>query len=168
MTPRDLILVGVITGAHGIRGEVKLKSFTAEPKAIASYGALVSAKGETFEILKLKPATDDFICTLKNVVDRNRAEELKGTEFFIARTQLPAGELYLNDLMGVTVFNGNIQIGTVVGFENFGAGDLIDVKIDGRNDTVLIPNTKTFVVEASTEKLVVDLPDDYLDEAKQP
>ena len=93
MTPRDLILVGVIIGAHGIRGEVKLKSFTADPKAISTYGPLVSSKGEVFEISRLKLQVEDFICTLKNVTDRNRAETLKGTELFISRAQLPRDEL---------------------------------------------------------------------------
>lgn len=164
MTPRDLILVGVIIGAHGIRGEVKLKSFTADPKAIASYGPLLSAKGETFEITRLKLQTEDFIAALKNVSDRNRAETLKGTELFITRTQLPKDELYLHDLVGATIYDGDIILGTIIGFENFGAGDLIDVKIEGRSDSVLIPYSKTFIVEASPERVVVNLPDDYLDE----
>ena len=167
MTPRDMILVGVIMGAHGIRGEVKLKSFTADPKAIASYGALTTATGEIFEITRLKLQVKDFICTLKNVTDRNKAETLKGTELFITRAQLPKDELYLHDLIGAPVFNGDVTLGTVIGFENFGAGDLVDVKIEGRSDTVLIPYNKTFIVEASTEKVMVNLPDDYLDEGKQ-
>jgi 16S rRNA processing protein RimM len=168
MTPRDFILVGVIVGAHGIRGDVKLKSFTAEPKAVASYGPLVSAKGETFEITRLKLQVEDFICTLKNIVDRNQAEALKGTELFITRAQLPEDELYLNDLIGVAVFNHDTRIGTVIGFENFGAGDLIDVKVEGREGTVLIANNKAFIVAASKEKVVVNLPDGYLDDEKQP
>lgn len=167
MTPRDHILVGVITGAHGIRGEVKLKSFTAEPKAIISYGPLKSASGENFEILKLKSAVDDFICTFKSVIDRNHAEALKGTQLFVARAQLPKDELYLNDLLGAEVFDKEKRIGTVIGFENYGAGDLIDVKIEGSADTVLIPNTKIFVIEATKSKVIFDLPEDYLDEGKQ-
>ena len=164
----DKISVGVILGAHGIRGEVKLKSFTADPRAIGTYGPLVSATGETFEITRLKLQVEDFICTLKNVIDRNRAEALKSTELFITRTQLPKDELYLHDLIGKPIFNGEASLGTIIGFENFGAGDLVDVKIEGRNDTVLIPYNKTFIVEASKDKVVVNLPDDYLDEGKQP
>jgi 16S rRNA processing protein RimM len=164
----DRILVGVITGAHGIRGDVKLKSFTAEPNAIARYGLLFSATGEPFEIARLKLQVEDFICTLKNITDRNKAESLKGTELFINREQLPKDQLYLNDLLGVPVYDKEILIGKVVGFENFGAGDLIDVKIEGREDTVLIPNTKAFVVEALREKVVVDLPQDYLEDGKRP
>ena len=167
----DLVLVGVIIGAHGIRGEVKLKSFTAIPKAVASYGSLISAKGEIFEITKLKPATTDFIATLKNVTDRNRSEALKGTELFINRAQLPktsADEIYMHDLIGTSVYGANDKLlGAVVGFENFGAGDLMDVKIEGRANTVLIPYTKKFITSADTGKVVVDLPDDYLEEGEQ-
>jgi 16S rRNA processing protein RimM len=162
------ILVGVIIGAHGIRGEVKLKSFTAEPKAIATYGPLLSAKGETFEITRLKLQTEDFIAALKNVSDRNRAEELKGTELFITRAQLPKDELYLHDLIGAPIFNNDLALGTIIGFENFGAGDLIDVKIEGREDTVLIPYNKTFIVEASAAKVIVNLPEGYSDESEKP
>lgn len=164
----NLIRVGVIIGAHGIRGEVKLKSFTADPRAIATYGTLVSATGEIFEITKLKLQVEDFICTLKDVTDRNKSESLKGTELFITRAQLPKDELYLHDLISSPIFNGDVALGTIIGFENFGAGDLVDVKIEGRSDTVLIPYNKTFIVEASKERVVVSLPDGYLDDEKQP
>ena len=171
MTPRDLISVGVIIGAHGIRGEVKLKSFTADPRAVASYGPLQSPTGEIFEITKLKPATTDFIATLKNVVDRNRSEVLKGTELFINRAQLPktkGDEIYIHDLIGTSVYGANnTLLGVIVGFENFGAGDLMDVKVVGRAETVLIPYTKKFIVSATVEKVIVDLPEDYLEEGKR-
>lgn len=167
MTPRDHIRVGVIIGAHGIRGEVKLKSFTADPKAISTYGPLLSSKGEIFEITRLKLQVEDFICTLKNVVDRNRAETLKGIELFITRAQLPKDELYLHDLISAPIFNGDTALGTIIGFENFGAGDLIEVKIESRADTVLIPYNEAFIVEASKDKVIVNLPDGYLDDEKQ-
>jgi 16S rRNA processing protein RimM len=167
MTLRDHIRVGVIIGAHGIRGEVKLKSFTADPKAIATYGPLVSAKGETFEITRLKLQTEDFIAALKNVTDRNRAEELKSIELFITRAQLPKDELYLHDLIGAPIFNNDVALGTIIGFENFGAGDLIDVKIEGREDTVLIPYNKMFIVDVKPEKVIVNLPNGYLDDEKE-
>ena len=168
---RNLISVAVIIGAHGIRGEVKLKSFTADPKAVATYGPLVSSMGDVFEITKLKPATADFIASLKSVTDRNKAEALKGTELFINRAQLPkpsTDEIYMHDLIGTSVYGANdILLGMIVGFENFGAGDLMDVKIEGRSDTVLIPYTKTFITSASPEKVIVDLPGDYLEEGKR-
>ena len=166
----DLISVGVITGAHGIRGEVKLKSFTADPKAVASYGPLISATGEIFEITKLKPATSDFIVTLKNVTDRNRSEALKGTELFINRAQLPKtsdNEIYMHDLIGTSVYRANdVLLGEIVGFENFGAGDLMDVKVEGQPESVLIPYIRNFIISATIERVIVDLPDDYLESGK--
>jgi 16S rRNA processing protein RimM len=166
-----MILVGVIIGAHGIRGEVKLKSFTADPKAVSSYGPLTSATGEIFEITKLKPATTDFIATLKGVTDRNRSEALKGTELFISRAQLPKtsdDEIYMHDLIGTSVYRAHdALLGVIVGFENFGAGDLMDVKVEGRAETVLIPYTKKFITAATVEKVIVDLPEDYLEEGKR-
>lgn len=166
--PQARILVGVIIGAHGIRGDVKLKSFTADPKAIATYGPLLSPTGEIFEITRLKLQVEDFICTLKNVVDRNKAETLKGTELFITRAQLPKDELYLHDLIGVAIYNGDASLGPIIGFENFGAGDLIEVKIAGRADTVLIPYNKAFVIAASKDRVIVNLPDGYLENEARP
>ena len=88
-TSRDSVLVGVIVGAHGIKGEVKLKSFTSEPLSIGRYGPLQSSSGQKYEITRLKAAKDDFIASLKNVNDRNEAETLKGVELFVSREKLP-------------------------------------------------------------------------------
>ena len=77
---RDMVLVGAITGAHGIRGEVKLRSFTADPAAIASYSPLETAAGRKIEIAKVRPNKEGFIAILKGVTDRNAAEALRGTE----------------------------------------------------------------------------------------
>ena len=108
-TPRDSVLVGVIVGAHGIKGEVKLKSFTSDPVSIGRYGPLQSSSGKQFEISKLKAAKDGFIASLKNVNDRNEAETLKGVELFVAREKLPklkTHEAYAHDLMGLDVVFG--------------------------------------------------------------
>ena len=87
------------------------------------------------------------------------------------RSQLPktsGDELYMHDLIGTSVYGANDQLlGVIVGFENFGAGDLMDVKVEGRKETVLIPYTKKFIVSANIEKVIVDLPDDYLEEGKR-
>ena len=134
-TPRDQVLVGVIVGAHGIKGEVKLKSFTSEPMSIGRYGPLQSSSGQKFEITKLKAAKDDFIASLKGVGDRNEAEALKGAELFVARQKLPklkTNETYAHDLMGLDVVleNGS-KLGKLVGMPNYGAGDLLEVAVDG-------------------------------------
>jgi len=165
---RNLVLVGVITGAHGIKGEVKLRSFTAEPDALATYSPLETAAGTRIGIVRLRPQKDGFIAVLEGITDRNGAEALKGAELFVPRQRLPEpqdGEVYVHDLIGLPVLlTGGTRLGEVAGVENFGAGDLLDVKVDGRKDTVLIPFAETFVAAADAEKIVVDLPEGYLDE----
>ena len=171
--PRDQVLVGVIVGAHGIKGEVKLKSFTSEPLSINRYGPLQSASGQQFEITKLKAAKDDFIASLKRVNDRNEAEALKGVELFVAREKLPplkSHETYAHDLMGLDVMleNGS-PLGKLVGVPNYGAGDLLEVAVEGSAETVLIPFTNAYVPQDdfSNGKIIVNLPDGYLDEGEQ-
>ena len=169
-TPRDMVLVGVIVGAHGIKGEVKLKSFTSEPLSIGRYGPLQSASGQSFEITKLKPARDDFIAGLKNVNDRNEAETLKGVELLVAREKLPklkTNETYAHDLMGLDVVLANgSTLGKLVGMPNYGAGDLLEVSVEGNSDTVLIPFTNAFVPQKdfTNGKIIVNLPEGYLSE----
>lgn len=169
-TPRDQVLVGVIVGAHGIKGEVKLKSFTSDPLSIGRYGPLQSSSGKQFEITKLKAAKDDFIASLKNVSDRNEAETLKGVELFVAREKLPklrTHEAYAHDLMGLDVVleNGS-KLGKLVAMPNYGAGDLLEVAVDGNSETVLIPFTNAFVPQEdfSNGKIIVNLPDGYLND----
>jgi len=171
MAPRDLVAVGVIIGAHGVKGEVRLKSFTADPSAVAGYGPLATGAGESFEIVKLRPGKDGFIAILKGVTDRDRAEALKGTELFVGSEQLPKlqkGEIYLRDLIGLAVVSNGARLGEVIAVQNYGAGELLDVKMDGRTDTVLIPFAKGFVVNTDLAggTIVVDLPEGFLDETE--
>ena len=171
MAQRDMVLVGLITSAHGIRGEVKLKSFTAEPEAIATYSPLETAKGEKIEIARLRAQKDGFIAILKGVTDRNRAEGLRGTELFVPRERLPEpedGEVYIHDLIGLPVHLADgTRLGEVVSIENYGASDLIDVRVEYRKDTVLIPFAEGYVLEADGDKVVVDLPEGFLDEGER-
>lgn len=172
-TPRDQVLVGVIVGAHGIKGEVKLKSFTSDPLNIGRYGPLQSSSGKPFEITKLKAAKDDFIASLKNVSDRNEAEALKGVELFVAREKLPklkTHEAYAHDLMGLdVVLENGTALGKLVGMPNYGAGDLLEVAIEGSSETVLIPFTNAFVPQEdfTSGKIIVNLPEGYLDAGEQ-
>jgi 16S rRNA processing protein RimM len=169
-TPRDQVLVGVIVGAHGIKGEVKLKSFTSEPSSIGRYGPLQSTSGQSFEITKLKAAKDDFIASLKNVSDRNEAETLKGVELFVSREKLPklkTHEAYAHDLMGLdVVLENGTKLGKLVAMPNYGAGDLLEVAVDGNSETVLIPFTNAFVPQEdfNSGKIIVVLPQGYLDD----
>jgi 16S rRNA processing protein RimM len=164
------VLIGRITGAHGIKGEVKLQSFTAEPEAIARYGALRTGGGETIEIEKLRPQKQGFVAVLKDVRDRNRADALSGSELFIERAKLPAtaeNETYVHDLVGlVAVTPDGSEFGKIVDVANFGAGDLLDIERPGEAATVLIPFTDEFVpdVNLAAGRITIDLPEGYLDE----
>jgi 16S rRNA processing protein RimM len=148
------ILLGVITGAHGIRGEVKIKAFTEDPKAIAGYGPLQAGDGRVIEITRLKPAKDFLIASLKNVTDRNAAEALRGVELFGARDNM-GDDVLLSDLVGKRVSDGSSVLGRISGFQNFGAGELME--LDGG---VLIP---TRFIQSTDENVVVDLPEGFLD-----
>ncbi len=166
-----MVLVGLITGAHGIRGEVKLRSFTADPEAIAGYSPLETAAGGKIEVAKLRAQKDGFIATLKGIGDRNAAEALRGTELFVPRRRLPepgAGEAYLNDLVGLAVYQGEVLLGEIVGIENFGASDLLDVALDGRAGTVYIPYAESFIAAVEDDRVVVTLPEGFLDEGARP
>ena len=169
---KHLVSVGVITGAHGIKGEVKLKSFTSDAKAIATYGPLSSRRGEYFTITRLRPQKDDFIAILKGVTDRNRAEALRGTELFVERSALPQTaeeEIYAHDLIGLTVqLENGEKLGTLIDMPNYGAGDLLEIEREGIRETLLIPYATSYVVAEDLENgiITVALPDGYLDDAK--
>ena len=172
MAPRDRVLVGVITAAHGIRGEVKLRSFTATPAAIADYVPLETTAGVKLEIQRMRAQKDGFIASFRGITDRTKAEALKGAQLFVQRNQLPgleAGEVYVHDLIGRPVQLGRSNLaGEIIDVANYGAGDLIDVRIAGRDDTVLIPFAPPFVADASGEKILIDLPEGYLDLKETP
>ena len=144
----DLILLGVVGAPHGVRGEVRIKTFTGDPLAIADYGPLTDSKGRSFEITDIRPAKEVVVARLKGVATREAAEALNGVELFVARGKLSAGEdedeFLQADLIGCSVVGpAGIVLGTVATVENYGAGDLLDIETpDGRS--VLMPFTKAF------------------------
>src|SRR5690348_15774037 len=130
-----MVLMGAIIGAHGIKGEVKVKSFAGTPAAIATYGALSDAKGRIFDLSlvgKATPGKDILIARINGVGDRNAAEALKGVELFVARDRLPKTaddeEFYLADLIGLDIVDQHgTAHGRVVSVENYGAGDVLSI-----------------------------------------
>jgi len=153
------IHVATIVAAHGIKGEVKVKSFTAVPKAFASYGRLTSQDGRVFDITKHRAQKDDFLCTLTNISDRNAAEALRGTELFVARDKLPAlkdGEVYLSDLQGKNAVADGQVLGLITGFQNFGAGELMELE-----GGMLVPVSS---IASIADVVSLDLPDGFLDD----
>ena len=135
-----------------MRGEVLIKSYTASPQDIASYGLLVEENGDRqFEITKARLSKKGLVATLAGVTDRNAAEALKGVVLCVARDALPEpneDEYYHADLIGLEVRDeAGTPIGSVVAIQDFGAGELVDIRLAGTRGTVLLPFTREVVPE---------------------
>jgi 16S rRNA processing protein RimM len=160
------ICVAKIGAAHGIRGDVKLWPMTADPMAFADYGELQSEDGKrAFEIVRAKPAGNFLIAHFKGVDDRNAAEKLVNIELYVSRDALPAiegdDEFYYADLIGLkAVDRAGVQIGEIAAVHNFGAGDVVELKLAGKRDTVLIPFTGNTVpeIDIAGGRATIELP----------
>jgi len=158
------VLVGVIAAAHGVRGLVRVKSFTADPKSVASYGELSDEKGtRRFRLTLQGQMKDGVIAKIEGVADRDAAEALKGTKLYVAREALPEiaanDEFYQADLVGLRVeARDGKTLGRVKAVLNFGAGDVLE--IEGEGTGLLLPFTKQAVpvVDLSAGKLVAEPP----------
>ena len=159
------ILMGRIGAAHGIKGEVRIQSFTAEPLALADYGPLETNRpGLTIEIEAARTTTNVLVARLKGIGDRTAAEKLNGVELYVDRERLPPADdddFYHADLIGLEarLADGTI-IGKVSALPNFGAGDLIEVSDARTGDTFLYPFTQRTVPEVHIGAgfLVIDPP----------
>lgn len=159
------ILLGQITGVNGLKGDLVVRTYTAEPEDIASYGVLSDAAGKrTFEITSVRVTTKAVIVRIKGVVDRTAAEMLRGTELYVDRDALPEvddGAYYHTDLIGLAAVDTNgVAIGKVVSVQNFGAGDLLEIKCVGQSATELVPFTDACVphVDITKREVVVIIP----------
>jgi 16S rRNA processing protein RimM len=157
------ICLGQIGAAHGVRGEVRLHSFTADPSAIANYGPLETDDGRVFEIEALRPAKDHFVAKILGIADREAAERLVNVKLYVPRERLPepveTDEFYHADLIGLAVVDrAGRKLGSIVAVHNFGAGDLIEVRPDAGGKTELLPFNETTVPEVNLAagRLVVD------------
>jgi 16S rRNA processing protein RimM len=163
----ERICVARIGAAHGVKGEVKLWSFTADPAAVADYGPLESEDGSRrFEIEAMRPAKDHLVARLSGVRDRDAAERLVNTRLYVARERLPApepGEFYHADLIGLRAESRDgAALATIVGIHDFGAGDLLELRPLGGGGTVLMPFTALTVpvVDIAGGRIVIDPPQD--------
>jgi len=147
------VKLGIIGAAHGIKGEVRVKTFTADPLGLAEYGPLQAGDGQLLEIQSIRPQATVVVVRFKGVADRNAAEALNGIELFVDRSALPEDledeEFYHADLVGLKVRDtvGDV-VGKVGAVLNFGGGDILEVKMDDGDDA-LIPFTKAAVPQVS-------------------
>jgi 16S rRNA processing protein RimM len=152
----DRVLLGEIGRPQGLQGEVRIRSFTAEPGAIADYGPLEDEAGtRLFEIESLRVTPKTLSARLKGVESRDQAEALTGTKLYVPRSRLPEreeDEWYHSDLIGLAAQGPEgATIGTVIAVHNFGAGDLLEIRPADGGATVLMPFTREFVPEVDVE-----------------
>lgn len=159
--PRNPIQMAVIGAAHGIKGELRVKSFTGDPLALADYAPLWSEDGRAFEIADIRLQKDMAVVRFKGVNDRNAAEALTGTALFVDRDSLPDDleeeEFYHADLVGLDVVDETgAPLGRVIAVHNFGGGDILEVS-RGKG-TVLIPFTRAAVptVDMAARRVGID------------
>ncbi len=163
----ERVCVAQIGAAHGIKGEVKLWSFTADPESVADYGPLESEDGTLrFEIEAVRAAKGHLVARLSGVRDRDAAERLTNLRLYVPRERLPppaAEEFYHADLIGLPAQDRDgTELATIVGIHDFGAGDLLELLPPGANSTVLMRFTAATVpvVDIAGGRIVIDPPED--------
>lgn len=158
------ICVARIGAAHGVRGAVKLWTFTEDPFAVKRYGPLATRDGaRRFEVTSAREAKGHLVATLKGVTTREEAERLNGVELYVAREKLPEAdenEYYHADLIGLAaVTTADEPLGRVVAIHNFGAGDIIEIA-PPQGVTMLLPFTNAVVptIDLAGGRVVIELP----------
>jgi 16S rRNA processing protein RimM len=158
------ICIARIGAAHGVRGAVKLWTFTEDPLAVRRYGPLATKDGgRQFEVMHAREAKGHLVATLKGVATREDAERLNGIELYIARDRLPAtadDEYYHADLIGLAAVNATGEpVGRVIAIHNFGAGDIIEIA-PPHGAAMLLPFTNAVVptVDLAGGRVVIELP----------
>lgn len=161
----DRIVLGHIIGVHGIKGDVVVKPYTEDPEALGAYGPLSDEQGRAnYQVESLRLTPKGVIVRFAGIGDRTAAERLKGIALTVLRTVLPppdADQFYHADLIGMSaIAPDGAPIGRVVAVQNFGAGDLLELKINGQRDTAFVPFTDPCVpsVDVGARTLVVVMP----------
>jgi 16S rRNA processing protein RimM len=162
-----LVALGVFGAPQGVRGEVRIKSYTRDPKAIAAYGPLTDGRGARFVLESVRLLKDEMlVARLEGVASREAAAALTGLELFARREQLPPAdedEFYYDDLVGrAAVSRDGAPLGQVVALNNYGAGDILEIRPEGGGESLLLPFTKTVAVEIDFpgRRIVIDPPDE--------
>ena len=162
----DLVCVGAVAGAYGVRGEVRLKSFTAEAEAIADYAPLMTEDGtRQFDVRVTRPIKNGLVARLSGVTTKEQADALKGLRLFVPRDRLPdlpEDEFYYADLIGLEVRDtGGTVLGRVKSVQNHGATDLLEIHGPGLKSTILLPFTHEVVptVDIEAGRVIVDPPE---------
>ncbi|MEM6409195.1 MAG: ribosome maturation factor RimM [Pseudomonadota bacterium] len=168
---KDKVVVGVVAGAFGVKGEVRLKSFCAEPEDIARYAPLETEQGDSFTVKLTRAVKGGFAARLSGIRFKDEADKLKGTKLYADRALLPAlpdDEFYYTDLIGLDVIDtGGERIGKVAAVQNHGAGDILEIRGPALRKDLLLPFTQEVVptVDLASGRVIVDPPEDAPDAA---
>ncbi|WP_102226317.1 ribosome maturation factor RimM [Acidimangrovimonas sediminis] len=169
MTAPDRICVGAIVGSFGVRGEVRLKSFCADPEAIADYAPLYTEEGRGFDIRLTRAVKGGFAAELTGVSSKEAADALRGVKLYADRARLPSlpdDEFYHTDLINLLVVDtGGAEIGRVRAVHNHGASDLLEIHGPGLKEPLLLPFTRAAVptVDIAAGRIVADPPEGLID-----
>ncbi len=160
MKPTPRVCLGVIVGAKGLRGEVRIKSFTEDPADVAAYGPVSTGDGRKFTLTVTGAAKGAVIAKVKGVADRDAAEALKGLELYVERKALPEaqGAYYHADLIGMAAELATGEaLGEVSAVHNFGGGDMIEVRRgDGRSELVPFTAGAVATVDVAAGRIVIN------------
>ena len=165
----DQVCVAAVAGAYGVRGEVRLKSFTSDPAAVADYTPLTDEAGRSYDLTLGAPVKGGFAARLSGVASKEAADALRGARLYVPRERLPAlpdDEFYHADLIGLEVVDtGGAALGRVRAVLDHGAGDLLEIAAPGGSRTVLLPFTRTAVptVDLAAGRVVADPPPGLID-----
>ncbi|WP_298436438.1 ribosome maturation factor RimM [uncultured Jannaschia sp.] len=166
---KDHVCLGAVMGSYGVRGEVRLKSFCADPSAVGDYGPLAADNGTAYAVTVLRPIKGGYAVRLSGVPHKEAADALKGQRLWAPRDALPAlpdDEFYHSDLIGlVAVDTGGADLGRVHAVHDHGAGDLLEVRPAG-GASVLVPFTQAIVptVDLTARRIVIDPPPGLFDD----
>lgn len=167
-SPKPILIAEVMT-AHGIRGLVKLRCYLQDADDLATYNPLASADGKTWDVTLKNRVKDDWIAHIEGIEDRTEAEKLRGLKFYIERDRLPDtedGEHYYEDLIGCkTISAQGLMLGVVIGVDNFGAGDLLEIQpLTGQS--YYLPVAEPFVQNIDTESrlIVIEPHEEFMNE----
>lgn len=161
-TLKNPVCLAEITSPHGIRGAVKIKTFTEYSEDLFEYKTLRDGSGNIFKLKLFAPKHNDLlVVTVNGVTDRDGAESLRGTQLYVDRSELPetdADEFYYEDLVGLIVEDSvGTVLGEVLAVQNYGAGDFFDIKTPD-SEILTLPFTKEAVPEVRLDdrKLIIN------------
>ena len=159
------VLMARIGGAHGIKGEVRVKPFGDDPLTLADYGSLYSKDGQKFKITRMRPSKSVLVVKFKGINHRDEAEALNGTDLYIDRAMLPddteEDEFYVTDLVDCKAVDPQgSDLGKVISVVNFGAGDLLEIMPVGSGQSIFVEFTRANVptIDLDTKTITVDMP----------